>query len=94
MLDFRPSGKRILNPHILLKAAAPAWWRAVRKADSTASRSVRPPSGVVQRYGRAGDLLPGPLPDGSQQPFFFLLRPAPTFLRDRAQSTDPVVESD
>src|SRR5580692_11817795 len=35
-------------------------------------------------------LLPGPLPDGSQQPFFFLLGPAPTFLRHRAQSTDPV----
>src|SRR5580704_11705562 len=51
-------------------------------------------SGVAQRYGRAVGLLPGPLPDGSQQPFFFLLRPAPTFLRDRAQSTDPVVESD
>jgi hypothetical protein len=54
----------------------------------------RPGLPSVQRYGRAVGLLPGLLPDGSQQPFFFLLRPAPTFLRHRAQSTDRVVESD
>jgi hypothetical protein len=56
-------------------------------------RSGRPYA-VVQRHAPAVGLLPVPPPHGSQQSFFPLLRPAPTFLRDRAQSTDLVVDSD
>src|SRR5712664_3981157 len=50
--------------------------------------------GVVQRHGRAVGLLPAPPLDGSQQPFFFLLRPAAPLRLDRAESTDLVVEDD
>jgi hypothetical protein len=53
-----------------------------------------PPCGVAQTPGRAVDLPPASPPHGSQQPFFFLLYPATAFLRDRAESTDPFVESD
>src|SRR5437879_7288154 len=56
-------------------------------------RSGRP-FGVVQRHGRAVDLLPAPPLDGSQQPFFFLVAPATPLLLHRAESTDLVVEGD
>src|SRR5713226_3611475 len=56
-------------------------------------RSARP-YGVVPRHGRAVGLLPAPPLDGSQQPFFFLLRPAAPLRLDRAESTDLVVEDD
>ena len=53
-----------------------------------------PPFGAAQRPGRAVGLLPAPPPDGSQQPFFFLVRPAALSLLDRAKSTDLFVEDD
>jgi len=52
------------------------------------------PSGVAQTPDRAAGLLPALPADGSQQPFFFLLRPPTAFLRDRAESTNPFVEGD
>src|SRR5258708_11281081 len=64
-----------------------------RPTRSLPDRSVRP-YGVVQRHGRAVDLLPAPPLDGSQQPFFFLLAPATAMLLNRAESTDLVVEGD
>src|SRR5438445_11593525 len=54
-------------------------------------RSGRP-FGVVQRHGRPVDLLPAPPPDGSQQPFFFLVAPAPPVPLHRPASTDPVLD--
>src|SRR5437899_11515034 len=54
-------------------------------------RSGRP-FGVVQRHGRAVDLLPAPPLDGSQQPFFFLVAPATPLLLHRAEATELFVE--
>src|SRR5258708_22997057 len=54
-------------------------------------RSGRP-FGVVQRHGRAVDLLPAPPLDGSQQPFFFLLPPATPSLPPRAHPTATLLD--
>ena len=65
--------------------------RIARPTPRLADRSDRP-YGVVQKPGRGSGLLLAPLPHGSQQRFFFLLRPAAPLLLDRAESTDLFVE--
>src|SRR5256884_7041233 len=65
--------------------------RLARPTPRLPDRSDRP-YGVVQKQGRGIGLLLAPLPHGSQQRFFFLLRPAAPLLLDRAESTDLFVE--
>src|SRR5437016_10323304 len=65
--------------------------RLARPIPRLPDRSDRP-YGAVQKQGRGIGLLLASLPDGSQQSFFFLLRPAAPLLLDRAESTDLFVE--
>jgi glycosyltransferase involved in cell wall biosynthesis len=47
-----------------------------------------------QRYGLGVGLFPAPPPDGSQQPFFFLLGPAAPLWLHGTKLTDPFIEGD